>query len=233
MSSKIYDPDNILSNIDHWDEAGCTNSRGDISPYFSIKFPNRKQPKYTNTCYFGHKIKQNCYIHNRFTNEIKVVGNICICKFVKKKDLPKRVCCKCRAPHKSRKHDFCKECSKIYCFQCRQPKEFPSYKYCQSCKIDNKLQNLNNYEVIKYASRRFPKIKLDHSNKCYFTGTNLKNNESFILWNFKTRELLKVCKKVADKIPNHYHTRGICKYCLIKCTGYIYCWSCYNKYVKL
>lgn len=33
-------------------------------------------------CPCGHKIKEKCYIHNRFTNKDTYVGNICINKFL-------------------------------------------------------------------------------------------------------------------------------------------------------
>ena len=60
-------------------------------------------------CVCGHVISQNCYIFNKITKDIVIIGNCCIRKF----NLEGKTCSECGASHKNRNDNFCNECRAI------------------------------------------------------------------------------------------------------------------------
>jgi hypothetical protein len=81
--------------------------------YFMKAWPDhfKHQP------YIGHEercvcntpIKQQCYIINRDTKEVVVLGNCCI----EKLRLSGRTCSRCHAKHRNRKDNLCNDCRVI------------------------------------------------------------------------------------------------------------------------
>lgn len=69
------------------------------------EFPNNIERK--NSCICTHHIEEQCYIKNKITEEILVVGNCCINRFICNTD---QRCELCKEPHKNRKNNYCNKC---------------------------------------------------------------------------------------------------------------------------
>jgi hypothetical protein len=103
-------------------------------------------------CLCGVAIKQNCFIFNKKTHEIKVIGNCCIKKF----NLQGRTCFDCGAIHKNRKDNMCNECRLIkketqkklnYIKEgrcpCGRKKKYPAQPRCMACWRKDRPQHVN------------------------------------------------------------------------------------------
>lgn len=117
-----------LGDFNKWEYAG--GNKGRHNNYFKIKFeyPTLPPPE-ENKCMCGHSIVEQCYIYNNETEELKVLGNCCIRKFIPKSG---RTCEDCGDPHKNRKWNKCKDCVKYICFDCGTDCN-SNYKYCYDC----------------------------------------------------------------------------------------------------
>jgi len=88
--------------------------------YFKIVFPEAESlPEHEDHCVCNHPIKWNCYIRHKVTNEVIVLGNCCIKKFIPKS---MRTCGMCGEPHKNRKDNYCNDCRKHLAEQKRRNK---------------------------------------------------------------------------------------------------------------
>jgi hypothetical protein len=76
--------------------------------YYKILFGNKQLPMQENECLCGHPIKNNCYIVNEKNENLIVLGNCCIKRFILKNG---RTCERCEQPHKTRKNNYCKSCN--------------------------------------------------------------------------------------------------------------------------
>jgi hypothetical protein len=76
--------------------------------YYKILFGDKKLPNKEVECLCGHPIKNNCYIVNEENENLMVLGNCCIKRFLSKSG---RTCDKCGEPHKTRKNNYCKSCN--------------------------------------------------------------------------------------------------------------------------
>jgi hypothetical protein len=105
----------------------CGGNRGSHLNYFKLRYPKGNIPDSVDECVCGHKISENCYITDG--NEILVMGNCCIKKFIKKSG---RTCEKCGNPHKNRVVNKCNDCRSGFCDDCgKECNEY--YKKCYKC----------------------------------------------------------------------------------------------------
>ena len=100
--------------------------------YWKMKI-NTKLPNHENRCVCNKKIKENCYIRDKY-GDILVLGNCCIKKFIKKST---RTCDKCGEPHRNRIVDRCKKCRKGVCDNCGKKCDL-RYKKCYDCESGHK-----------------------------------------------------------------------------------------------
>lgn len=120
-----------LGDLNDWEYGGGNQKNHDN--YFKLKFDNTKiRPIEVENCICGHKIIEQCYIYNNKNDELKVLGNCCIKKFIPKSG---RTCEDCGKGHRNRKFNKCKECVKYICFDCGEPNS-PDYKYCYDCYLE-------------------------------------------------------------------------------------------------
>jgi len=103
----------------------CGGNKGRHANYFKIAVPNEQFPPKENKCVCGHDIIENCYITK--DNEILVLGNCCIKRFIPKSG---RTCEICGNSHRNRKHNICNNCLEGKCFKCLKP---TSYRFCNNC----------------------------------------------------------------------------------------------------
>lgn len=71
-------------------------------------------PPYTNRCVCTKKIEENCWIMNKETCEVFVVGNHCVKRFLKKENWKLKRCMGCGDPCLKRTSDFCDICEEKY-----------------------------------------------------------------------------------------------------------------------
>jgi hypothetical protein len=115
--------DDILNN--NWKYCGGRNGRH--LNYFKLSCKNDNLPDYVNKCVCGHFIEENCFITNG--NQILVLGNCCIQKFIPKSS---RTCENCGEPHKNRIVNRCNYCRIGICDICNK-KCNKLYKKCYHC----------------------------------------------------------------------------------------------------
>jgi len=105
-------------------------------------FGHIKHIPHDDRCVCNHKIFQNCYIYNTKTDEFRVIGNCCIKKF----NLQGKTCSRCKAPHKNRKDNYCKDCrviikkeeeKKMLC-ACGRKKKYEWSKICVGCYLEHR-----------------------------------------------------------------------------------------------
>ncbi len=118
-----------VSELKNWKYAG--GNQGRHKNYFKLYFGDDILPEYASQCVCGKDIKENCYIHNEETDEILIIGNECIKKFMPKESIGRR-CMVCNAPHKNRKNNKCDECRIGFCIDCEKPIN-SWYKKCFAC----------------------------------------------------------------------------------------------------
>lgn len=123
LSNYNLTPEIIADNGWHY----CGGNSGRHLNYFKLCFPLKKLPTWTNKCICGHDISENCYITD--DDEILVLGNCCIKKFVPKST---RTCEICKEPHKNRIVNKCNSCRKGVCDECGKTCN-DKYKKCYDC----------------------------------------------------------------------------------------------------
>ena len=77
--------------------------------YYKLRFGHSDFPEKQNKCICGHPIKENCYLSNDLLEEVIVIGNYCIKKFLPK-DVQTRTCELCNKVHRNRIVNRCNEC---------------------------------------------------------------------------------------------------------------------------
>ena len=90
-----------------------------------------KKPKHKEYCICGHYIEKNCYIYNKSTNKLKIIGIECINKF----KLNGRTCDICGEKHKNRIVNRCNDCRYGICDYCDKNID-KKYKICFNCKFN-------------------------------------------------------------------------------------------------
>lgn len=78
--------------------------------YFQLAWPDhfKTQPNIPveEACVCNTPIQQQCYVLNKVTKEVVVMGNCCI----RKMELSGRTCSICNAIHRNRKDNLCNDC---------------------------------------------------------------------------------------------------------------------------
>ena len=120
---------------------------GDYQPklnYFYQIFKHYDCPEKEQICLCNTNIKRNCYVYNKETKHILILGSCCIKNFTK--NGINKTCEKCNEQHKNIKDNICNNCRKIeqqmlkykkfsgFCFDCNK-KIDTKYKYCYNCHI--------------------------------------------------------------------------------------------------
>jgi len=105
----------------------CGGNRGRHLSNFKLCCKGEELPNKVYECICGHAIIENCYITNG--DEILVLGNCCIKRFIEKSD---KTCEICEEPHKNRKVNRCNKCRIGICDDCGKKCD-EDYKKCYSC----------------------------------------------------------------------------------------------------
>jgi hypothetical protein len=114
--------------------------------YYKLCYKDHELPEHVEKCICGHKINENCYITDG--NEILILGNCCIKKFIPDSS---RTCERCGEPHKNRKVNRCNLCRKGVCDGCGI-KCNEKYKQCYKCAFGNAKNDTNNKpDIHKYT----------------------------------------------------------------------------------
>lgn len=93
--------------IEDWKYVG--GNRGSGLKYWNLCTDNQELPEHHNKCICGHDIIENCYIESPDGEDILVLGNRCVKRFIRKSS---RTCEICEKPHRNRKINQCNECKK-------------------------------------------------------------------------------------------------------------------------
>jgi hypothetical protein len=110
----------------------CGGDTGSHLNYFKLFWDDDDLPPHANECVYGHQIKYNCYITDADEEQILVLGNCCIKKFVPKSS---RTCEKCGEPHKNRVVNRCHAC-RVGVYDGCGKKCNKSYKKCYNCAFE-------------------------------------------------------------------------------------------------
>jgi len=120
-----------LGNFQDWKYVGGDNNRH--KKY--AKLCNVEIQPHVDYCVCSHKIKENCYIKKicpeNNNDEIVVLGNCCIKKFIPKSG---RTCDICTEPHKNRVVNRCNKCRIGRCDICDNDCS-EVYKKCYKCHL--------------------------------------------------------------------------------------------------
>ena len=136
----------------------CGGNQGRHFNYFKLSCPNEDLPEQVDECVCGHYIQENCYITNG--DEILILGNCCIKKFIPKSG---RTCDDCGKPHQNRVINKCNDC---------RPKNISKNKTCEDCGkphqnyLVNKCNDCRVGVCNECSSRCNPKYKLCYT--CYY-----------------------------------------------------------------
>jgi hypothetical protein len=131
----------ILGDLNDWIYAG--GNRGSKLKYFNQNY-EMINCKYKNYCVCGHVIIENCYIFNKKTGQLKVLGNCCIKRYLPKNN-QKKTCKKCNNAHKNRLNNLCNNCRIKYLCKCGNEKELEKekcFKCLTICKCGNKKKEV-------------------------------------------------------------------------------------------
>jgi len=71
---------------------------------------NVNLPPLTTRCVCTKKIVENCWIMNKYTSEVLVVGNHCVKRFLKQENWKLKRCMGCGDPSLKRTSEFCDKC---------------------------------------------------------------------------------------------------------------------------
>ena len=123
--------------------------------YIKLFFRNKTEPKIIrkSNCVCGHPIIRNYYISDG--DDIIILGSTCIKRFLPESS---RTCDDCKAPHKNRKVNRCKDCRLKKCDNCDRPYHYllgsngSPIKTCLYCKF-GKCDICNNPYESSFDSR--------------------------------------------------------------------------------
>ena len=90
------------------------------------------KPKWKGNCVCGELIERNCWLYNKKTNKIIVIGSKCINKFKKKQ---KKLCSICGEEHRNIIVNKCNDCRIGLCDICGCDIN-EKYSKCYNCKFN-------------------------------------------------------------------------------------------------
>ena len=127
-----------LNNFENWIYCGDDQSKSGLE-YFVSKTGRSKFPGHRISCLCGHHITRQYYIMNKFTKDVKTIGNICINFFLPKENR-RKTCSKCGEAHRNRTDDLCKKCrpkklsgNECSTDECGNRHRNRKYPYCNTC----------------------------------------------------------------------------------------------------
>lgn len=145
--------DNYEEAINEWAYAGGGAECEPRHHNYFLKIQgelNLIEPEIKNACICTHYIEKNCYLRRLDNNDLIVVGNCCIKKFIPQ-EKSKRTCVKCGNPHKNKSNSICNQCRIVNCQNCEaiiKTNLAISRGYCQKCYGYPML--MGNYEGLYY-----------------------------------------------------------------------------------
>jgi len=193
------------------------NTIGRHLNYWKLFNKNNKypQPSHTNKCKCGHHIEENCYVIDKNTEDIVVLGNCCIQKFCP--DNNNRTCEICNEKHKNRVVNRCNKCRLGKCDICDK-KCNDKYSTCYECKFkdeknftcDNCGESLSSKFEICECKKKFIISNGVQINVCIECdkSIDIKYNKCFICNNKNKINKCKHCDKNCDP---QYETCFSCK----------------------
>jgi hypothetical protein len=179
-----------LSGANDWEFVG-----GDIRPNhinrWNLKFPNQEMPGQVLECECSHPIKENCYIYSKQLDEIKIIGNCCVKRFLPNKEDRELKCELCKIPHRNRKVNRCNNCKRlplINFFVCKEHK----VKDCDICAIGSWNQKIseNDIQYYKWINHSYVYLGYTKYNNIYikiqgidtiFTNFKVINSDTILL----------------------------------------------------
>ena len=93
--------------LQEWKYAGGNTGRH--ANWFKNLYPNQVFLSGADRCICTHPIIENCYIQNRETNRILIIGSCCIKRFIPE-EAQGRTCSICDEPHQNRNDPWCYLC---------------------------------------------------------------------------------------------------------------------------
>jgi hypothetical protein len=105
----------------------CGGDTGRHLNYFKLCCKDEPLPEHEKECVCGHAIVENCYI--TFEDDLLILGNCCIKKFIPKSS---RTCRDCGKSHKNSVVDRCNNCRAGICDDCEKKCD-KKYKKCYKC----------------------------------------------------------------------------------------------------
>lgn len=149
------------------------NFMKNIELNYDIEYPMIKY-----VCICNHAIKRNCYIRNKETKEIIVMGSCCVMKFEVKK-----ACFNCNKKHGRTKSNICIECEneekkkikELKKQQKQDEKDLEDFikKIKKNEKIKKKLENT----IITFGKHKMKTIKYLYENEINYFNWCLKQYE--------------------------------------------------------
>jgi len=138
----------ILGDPEDWMYVGG-DRKSHAKRYFKVYGDNAKFPPHETHCLCGHRIEENCYIAEKLSKEnIQVLGNCCIKRFLPTREERKLCCNLCLEPHQNKRHNLCNECGHCphgvwvdQCAACHM--DDLSVGQCSGCDKPTFVQRLN------------------------------------------------------------------------------------------
>ena len=93
--------------LQEWKYIG--GNRGRHARWYQNLYPDCSPPYSKVKCICSHPIIENCYIQNKETDVILIVGNCCIKRFLPLESQG-RTCPNCQEPHRNRNDPWCDDC---------------------------------------------------------------------------------------------------------------------------
>ena len=109
--------------------------------YYRVVFRDKELPGKKTKCICDHIIRENCYIRNRDSDILLVLGNCCIKRFLPA-NKAKRTCEICNKTHRNRIVNRCNQCRKGLCDKCSCIIPI-KYRKCIKCHFSNVHCNKN------------------------------------------------------------------------------------------
>lgn len=187
----------------------------------NLNSKKKEPPALINHCACGHYIKENCYIYSSTINEVKILGNCCIKRYLPKKEERKLKCDECGEPHQNRKVNRCNSCK-----NCDFCDKILTYDTCRKC--PGRIYECDRYWCGKYNDASHICLKKcsicgeygDHNCGCpkcheHITEDNHaceKCNKCYEYVVISTHSCEK-CSKCEDYVVIEEHECEICDYC--------------------
>lgn len=116
---------------EEWLYAG--GNKGRHRSWWDLNYRGKQMPPEEVECICTHHIKENCFIENKYTKKLYVIGNECIGHFIPAEEGTRRRCKNCEEAHRNRKTPYCNDCRDYYCAVCYKKRKTDG-THCKECK---------------------------------------------------------------------------------------------------